>query len=63
MQVIPPGMDFSSVSIQEDTADADGDLKDLIGADGASPRAVPPIWSEASTLSLYKSVSLLEDTE
>lgn len=56
-------MDFSSVAIQEDTADADGDLKDLIGADGASPRAVPPIWSEASTLSLYKSVSLLEDTE
>nr|QNR00778.1 sucrose phosphate synthase [Canna indica] len=46
MVVIPPGMDFSNVAIQEDTADADGDLKDLIGADGASPRSVPPIWAE-----------------
>ncbi|RWV96284.1 hypothetical protein BHE74_00030097 [Ensete ventricosum] len=41
MVVIPPGMDFSSVAIQEDTTDAD---EDLIGADGASPRVAPPIW-------------------
>ncbi|XP_065026355.1 sucrose-phosphate synthase isoform X1 [Musa acuminata AAA Group] len=54
MVVIPPGMDFSSVSIQEDTADADGDLKDLIGADGASPRAVPPIWSEGPFLQVMR---------
>ncbi|KAG6483166.1 hypothetical protein ZIOFF_059806 [Zingiber officinale] len=40
MVVIPPGMDFSSVAIQEDTIDTDGDLKDIIGADGASPRSV-----------------------
>lgn len=39
-------MDFSSVTIQEDAADADSDLT---GAEDASPRSVPPIWSEAST--------------
>lgn len=50
LQVIPPGMDFSSVAIQEDTTDTDGDLKDIIGTDGASPRSVPPIWAEANTL-------------
>ncbi|XP_074573953.1 sucrose-phosphate synthase-like [Curcuma longa] len=49
MVVIPPGMDFSNVVIQEDTADVDGDL-DLTGADEASPRSLPPIWSEASAL-------------
>lgn len=43
-------MDFSSVMIQEDATDADGDLKELIGAEGASPKTVPPIWSEASIL-------------
>lgn len=46
MVVIPPGMDFSNVVVQEDTADADGDLKELIGAEGTSPRAVSPIWAE-----------------
>nr|XP_029121820.1 sucrose-phosphate synthase isoform X2 [Elaeis guineensis] len=46
MVVIPPGMDFSNVVVQEDTTDADGDLKELIGSEGTSPRAVPPIWSE-----------------
>ncbi|XP_008794597.2 probable sucrose-phosphate synthase 2 [Phoenix dactylifera] len=46
MVVIPPGMDFSSVVVQEDTTDAEGDLKELIGSEGTSPRAVPPIWSE-----------------
>ncbi|KAG1363434.1 sucrose-phosphate synthase [Cocos nucifera] len=46
MVVIPPGMDFSNVVVQEDTTDADGDLKELIGSEGTSPRAVPPIWAE-----------------
>ncbi|XXG50311.1 hypothetical protein AAC387_Pa02g4346 [Persea americana] len=46
MVVIPPGMDFSNVVVQEDTLEADSDLAALIGADGSSPRAVPPIWSE-----------------
>nr|DAD23989.1 TPA_asm: hypothetical protein HUJ06_025452 [Nelumbo nucifera] len=46
MVVIPPGMDFSNVVVQEDTPEADGELAALFGADGSSPRAVPPIWSE-----------------
>ncbi|XP_058103266.1 probable sucrose-phosphate synthase 3 isoform X1 [Magnolia sinica] len=46
MVVIPPGMDFSSVVIQEDTVEAEGELATLVGTDGSSPRAVPPIWSE-----------------
>ncbi|XP_042513696.1 probable sucrose-phosphate synthase 3 isoform X2 [Macadamia integrifolia] len=47
MVVIPPGMDFSSVVVQEDTTEVDGELTSLIGGtDGSSPRAVPPIWSE-----------------
>lgn len=41
-------MDFSSVVVQEDTVEADGDLAAIIGGDGSSPRAVPPIWSEVS---------------
>ncbi|XP_010264121.1 PREDICTED: probable sucrose-phosphate synthase 3 isoform X2 [Nelumbo nucifera] len=45
MVVIPPGMDFSSL-VQEDMSEADAELTSLIGADGSSPRAVPPIWSE-----------------
>ncbi|XP_015088064.1 probable sucrose-phosphate synthase 2 [Solanum pennellii] len=46
MAVIPPGMDFSNVVDQEDTADADGDLAALTNVDGQSPKAVPTIWSE-----------------
>ncbi|XP_042485775.1 probable sucrose-phosphate synthase 3 [Macadamia integrifolia] len=47
MMVIPPGMDFSSVVVQEDTPEVDGELTALIGGtDGSSPKAVPPIWSE-----------------
>jgi sucrose-phosphate synthase len=47
-QVIPPGMDFSNVEVQEDI-DGDGDSKDdMIGLDGASPKARPPIWAEVS---------------
>ncbi|KAJ8648862.1 hypothetical protein MRB53_001885 [Persea americana] len=45
MVVIPPGMDFSNVVVQEDTIEADGELAAIIG-DGSSPRAVPTIWSE-----------------
>ncbi|KAI9075770.1 hypothetical protein K1719_042256 [Acacia pycnantha] len=45
MAVIPPGMDFSSVEIQEDSPEVDGELTQLSG-DGASPKALPPIWSE-----------------
>ncbi|MCE0480618.1 hypothetical protein HAX54_037637 [Datura stramonium] len=46
MSVIPPGMDFSNVVVQEETADADGDLAALTNADGQSPKVVPTIWSE-----------------
>uniref|UniRef100_A0A6V7QZ04 Sucrose-phosphate synthase n=1 Tax=Ananas comosus var. bracteatus TaxID=296719 RepID=A0A6V7QZ04_ANACO len=45
MVVIPPGMDFSNVVVPEDSTEADGDLE-LIGADGASLKSIPPIWSE-----------------
>nr|ADG01610.1 sucrose phosphate synthase [Xerophyta humilis] len=45
MAVIPPGMDFSNVVAQED-AEADGELTAITGADGASPKSVPPIWQE-----------------
>lgn len=46
MVVIPPGMDFSNVVVQEEQAEADGDLATIIGLDGASPKSIPPIWSE-----------------
>ncbi|XP_058093288.1 probable sucrose-phosphate synthase 3 [Magnolia sinica] len=47
MVVIPPGMDFSNVVVQEDTEEADGELAVLIsGADGSSSKVVPPIWAE-----------------
>lgn len=47
MAVIPPGMDFSSVVIQEDGPEVDGDLSQLTGgADGSSPKALPSIWLE-----------------
>ncbi|PIN19082.1 Glycosyltransferase [Handroanthus impetiginosus] len=44
MAVIPPGMDFSNVVVQDDAAEADGDLAAL--TEGSSPKAVPAIWSE-----------------
>ncbi|KAF5465043.1 hypothetical protein F2P56_015075 [Juglans regia] len=45
MVVIPPGMDFSNVVVNED--DVDGELIQLTGGtDGSSPKAIPPIWSE-----------------
>ncbi|XVF65271.1 hypothetical protein PTKIN_Ptkin09bG0234100 [Pterospermum kingtungense] len=47
MAVIPPGMDFSSVIVQEDAPEVDGELVSLIGGtDGSSPKAIPAIWSE-----------------
>uniref|UniRef100_A0A5B7CCU8 Sucrose-phosphate synthase n=1 Tax=Davidia involucrata TaxID=16924 RepID=A0A5B7CCU8_DAVIN len=46
MVVIPPGMDFSNVVVQEDTADADGELTALTNTDGTSPKSLPAIWSE-----------------
>ncbi|KAA8548384.1 hypothetical protein F0562_000068 [Nyssa sinensis] len=46
MVVIPPGMDFSNVDVQEDTAEADGELTALTNTDGSSPKALPTIWSE-----------------
>jgi hypothetical protein len=50
-QVIPPGMDFSNVVIQEDGPEVDGDLSQLTGgADGSSPKALPSIWLEVSNL-------------
>lgn len=49
MAVIPPGMDFTNVVVQEDTPEGDGELASLVGgAEGSSPRAVPTIWSEVS---------------
>lgn len=47
LQVIPPGMDFSNVVVQEEAAEAD-ELIALTGSDGSSPKAVPTIWSEVS---------------
>nr|KYP73343.1 Sucrose-phosphate synthase 2 [Cajanus cajan] len=47
MAVIPPGMDFSNVVIQEDGPEVDGELTQLTsGADGSSPKALPSIWLE-----------------
>ncbi|KAL7105809.1 hypothetical protein ACP275_07G069100 [Erythranthe tilingii] len=46
MAVIPPGMDFSNVVVQEDLADTDGDLAAVTNSEGSSPKAVPTIWSE-----------------
>ncbi|KAL3503930.1 hypothetical protein ACH5RR_033771 [Cinchona calisaya] len=45
MVVISPGMDFSSV-VMQDSLDGDGDLNSLIGADRTQKRPIPPIWSE-----------------
>lgn len=48
-QVIPPGMDFTNVVVQEDTPEGDGELASLVGGtEGSSPKAVPTIWSEVS---------------
>ncbi|ONI28761.1 hypothetical protein PRUPE_1G159700 [Prunus persica] len=47
MVVIPPGMDFSNVVVQEDAPEVDGELTQLTGGtDGSSPKALPTIWSE-----------------
>lgn len=46
MAVIAPGMDFSSVVVQEDAAEADGDLASLANTEGSSPKAIPSIWAE-----------------
>ncbi|XP_050219901.1 probable sucrose-phosphate synthase 3 isoform X2 [Mercurialis annua] len=47
MVVIPPGMDFSSVVVQEDAPEVDGELTSLIGGtDGSSPKSIPAIWSD-----------------
>lgn len=49
VQVIPPGMDFTNVVVQEETLDGDGELASLAGgAEGSSPKAVPTIWSDVS---------------
>ncbi|KAJ7980527.1 Sucrose phosphate synthase [Quillaja saponaria] len=46
MVVIPPGMDFSNVVVQEDTPEVDELAQLTGGADGSSPKALPTIWSE-----------------
>ncbi|KAJ6683667.1 hypothetical protein OIU85_007364 [Salix viminalis] len=47
MVVIPPGMDFSSVVVQEEAPEVDGELATLISSvDDSSPKAIPAIWSE-----------------
>jgi hypothetical protein len=60
-KVIPPGMDFSYVTVQD--TEGDGDLKSLIGSDRAqNKRNLPPIWSEV-TNSSYTYLSLSEKSE
>ncbi|GLT97758.1 hypothetical protein SLE2022_153070 [Rubroshorea leprosula] len=47
MVVIPPGMDFSNVVIQEDAPEIEGEIAALgAGTEGSSPKAIPSIWSE-----------------
>ncbi|KAK8933954.1 Sucrose-phosphate synthase [Platanthera zijinensis] len=46
MAVIPPGMDFSNVVVQEEQAEAEGDLAAIIASDGGAPKSIPAIWSE-----------------
>ncbi|XP_044485639.1 probable sucrose-phosphate synthase 3 [Mangifera indica] len=46
MVVIPPGMDFSSVVVQEDAPEVDGELATLMGGTDGSPKAIPAIWVE-----------------
>ncbi|CAA7404720.1 unnamed protein product [Spirodela intermedia] len=47
MVVIWPGMDFSSVTAQEDASEPDGEAGTASAvSEGSSPRALPPIWSE-----------------
>ncbi|ONK77376.1 uncharacterized protein A4U43_C02F5880 [Asparagus officinalis] len=46
MVVIPPGMDFSYVNMQELT-EGDGDLSSFLGSERSqNKRDLPPIWSE-----------------
>lgn len=56
-KVIPPGMDFSYVTVHD--TEGDGDLKSLIGSDRAqNKRNLPPIWSEVTnSSSTYLSLS------
>ncbi|XP_020110635.1 probable sucrose-phosphate synthase 2 [Ananas comosus] len=42
MAVIPPGMDFSNVEVQEDATDMDGES----ALEGSSPRSISPICSD-----------------
>ncbi|KAK4776255.1 hypothetical protein SAY86_004943 [Trapa natans] len=47
MVVIPPGMDFSNVVVQEESSEHDGEFAALMGgSDGSTPRSLPAIWSE-----------------
>lgn len=57
LQVIPPGMDFSNVVVQEDISEADGDIATVLTNEASSPRAVPTIWSEVSIISVYAILS------
>lgn len=44
-------MDFSSVVVQEDPPEVDGELAAITGGtDGSSPKAIPAIWADVSTL-------------
>jgi sucrose-phosphate synthase len=58
MVVIPPGMDFSNVIVQEATDAADGEAQAVVITSGdasnavpVSPRAKPPIWEEVLAFS------------
>ncbi|KAE8732472.1 putative sucrose-phosphate synthase 2 [Hibiscus syriacus] len=47
MVVIPPGMDFSNVVVQDDAPKVDGEIVSVLGGtDGSSSKAIPAIWSE-----------------
>ncbi|KAI6691355.1 hypothetical protein NL676_028183 [Syzygium grande] len=48
MVVIPPGMDFSNVKV-EDSTESESDLKSLMGSDKTpNKRQLPRIWSEVT---------------
>lgn len=57
MQIIPPGMEFNNLVIQD--GDMDGEIEG-IGADPSSPD--PPIWAEVFTF-LSSPFHLVCDTQ
>ncbi|KAL8172244.1 hypothetical protein V2J09_024048 [Rumex salicifolius] len=46
MAVIPPGMDFSNVVVQEEEAQEADEITSLASTESSSPKAKPAIWTE-----------------